>query len=273
MNGTILFFAFWLGLIIGSFLNVVILRINTGFSLSGRSFCFSCGKKLRFTELIPLLSFLIQRGRCRGCQSSISWQYPLVELAAGIAFLSAIWQFQTRYIESVFSLVLYLASFSILIAIAVYDLKHKIIPDVFAYAFIAFSLVLSVFRVYDAPGVLPVIDLLAGPLLFLFFFSFWYFSDGKWMGFGDAKLALGIGLMLGLPYGVSAIIVGFWTGALWSMAAMLIQKTRGRRGRRALSLKSEVPFAPFLIFGTFMAFLLHLDLFSLSAVLSLVFGN
>ena len=82
----ILFFIF--GTIVGSFLNVLILRYNTGISAArGRSFCFSCGKNLNWLELVPVLSFLFQKGKCRGCKSKISWQYPLVECLTGLLFV------------------------------------------------------------------------------------------------------------------------------------------------------------------------------------------
>src|SRR5690606_24099342 len=80
-------FFFLLGLIIGSFLNVVIYRYNTGSAIKGRSYCFTCRSQLRWYELVPLFSFLIQRGKCRSCRSLISIQYPLVELTVGVVFV------------------------------------------------------------------------------------------------------------------------------------------------------------------------------------------
>src|SRR3989344_1792899 len=90
-------FVFILGTIIGSFLNVVILRYNTGSSIQGRSGCMSCGKPLVWYELFPVLSFLFLLGRCGGCKSRISAQYPLVELLTGIIFLLTFLQFSPSF--------------------------------------------------------------------------------------------------------------------------------------------------------------------------------
>src|SRR3989344_8987856 len=129
---TIIFFVF--GLIIGSFLNVVIIRLNTDKSFSGRSGCMACQNKLSWYELIPLFSFFVLKGRCRNCKSKISVQYPVVELISGIIFASLFLKFENVfYINTLafsISYAYYVTMFSILLIIAVYDLRHKIIPDV-----------------------------------------------------------------------------------------------------------------------------------------------
>lgn len=84
MHTLFIIFTGLFGLIVGSFLNVVILRMNTGKTLGGRSMCLSCNKKLEWYELIPLVSFIIQRGRCTKCHSKISWQYPIVEAITAV---------------------------------------------------------------------------------------------------------------------------------------------------------------------------------------------
>ncbi|MBU2263542.1 prepilin peptidase, partial [Patescibacteria group bacterium] len=137
MEQVVYVFVFILGTIVGSFLNVVILRYNTGQSvIKGGSKCFSCGKNLKWHELIPVVSFIIQKGRCRNCKSRISIQYPIVELLTGLIFLL------TFHVTG-YSLLItnyYFIIFSLLIVIAVYDLRHQIIPNGFVYAFIILSL-------------------------------------------------------------------------------------------------------------------------------------
>ena len=90
MSYLVIAFLFILGTLLGSFLNVVILRYHTGMGLGGRSMCMSCGKKLHAHELIPLFSYLLQRGKCRSCKSSLSIQYPIIEALSGFVVLITI---------------------------------------------------------------------------------------------------------------------------------------------------------------------------------------
>lgn len=273
INGAILFI---LGAIIGSFLNVVIYRYNSGTSpLSGRSQCFTCGKTLEWYELIPLLSFIIQKGRCRSCKTRLSWQYPLVEVLTGVSFL-VVFSLGKPMLETFYLF----AIFSILLVIAVYDLRHQIIPDGFAAGFAILSLVWFLGSLpggFSSAATWPHYwTLLAGPLLFLPFWVLWYVSEGRWMGLGDGKLALGIGWFLGITLGASALILAFWIGAVYALAMLALQYLRtsdvrlmdvGRPSMRRLSLKSEIPFGPFLILGVFIVYFTHINFFDGSIVL------
>ena len=272
MLPVILFFVF--GVIVGSFLNVVILRYNTGRAPTGRSACFSCGKKLKAIELIPIVSYFFLRGRCSQCKSMISVQYPLVELATGILFVLMYW-YQS---QSLTLLTYYLVVSCLLAVITVYDIRHMIIPDGLVFAFIGLGFLRLLYETPLASLIhKPEIwNLLAGPILFLPFWALWYFSKGTWMGFGDAKLAWGIGWMLGLAQGVSAIILGFWIGAVASLCIIGLGKVLSTAGAKKickhlrlpnLSFKSAIPFAPYLIVGTFTALLSGMDLLGLNLIL------
>ncbi len=267
----ILIFAF--GVIIGSFLNVVSLRYNTGRGLGGRSFCFSCGTSLKFLELVPILSFIFQKGRCKHCMSRISIQYPMVEAITGAVFLLVFLKLYPD-LGNLTPLILpyYWLIFSILIVISAYDMKHKIIPDGLAFAFSALALLgfvgSSGFSDIFSPPL--IFDLLAGPAFFSVFFLLWALSRGRWIGFGDAKLVLGIGLFLGLSKGISAIIFGFWFGAFWSLCLIFYQKFLRKKSasdKKTLNLTSEIPFAPFLIAGILSAFLFDSDILKLNDLL------
>ncbi|MBI5134277.1 MAG: prepilin peptidase [Candidatus Taylorbacteria bacterium] len=249
---------FVFGAIIGSFLNVVVLRFDTGASISrGRSKCFSCGKTLSWYELVPIFSFLFQGGRCKGCRSKISWQYPAIEISGGLAALAAyLWALPGQGALSVASFALLAALLFLYIAITAYDLRHKIIPDEFSYGAAAVALALLGVE-WAATGTLDFGRLAAGPALFAFFGFFWLVSKGTWMGLGDAKLALSIGWALGLSAGVASVLLSFWTGAAFAFAAMAIQKIRSRRG---LGLKSEIPFGPFMIVGFLLSLLFRIDI-------------
>lgn len=221
-----------LGLFIGSFVNVVILRLGTGRSIvKGRSACMSCSHPLGVADLVPLFSYLSTLGRCRYCKSRVSIQYPLVELATAITFGLIAW----RYGEDLgpLPLALICAMGAVLLAILVYDIRHKIIPDPLVYIFI----VLSVLVHYCLAG---TFFNWAGPILFILFGGLWLVSRGKWMGFGDAKLVLGIGFLLGPELSFGAMLFSFWSGALVGIIALLL-------ARGSLTMKSEIPFAPFLI--------------------------
>lgn len=260
-----LFIIFVLGTIIGSFLNVVVLRYNTGMSfITGKSKCFSCSKDLHWYELVPLFSFLVLGGKCLKCKSKISYQYPIVELITGIIFTLVFLKFGLTSL-----LPLYLAISSVLIAMSVYDFKHKIIPDGMTVFFIILSLAVF-FYTHTSSEFLSFpqvsLDVLAGPILFAFFAFFWLISGGRWMGFGDAKLAIGVGILLGFSGGVYAILLAFWIGAAFSLTVMALQKIKIAKFK--LSLKSEIPFAPFIILGLFIQLLTSWNLETIMYFLS-----
>jgi leader peptidase (prepilin peptidase)/N-methyltransferase len=264
----ILFFI--LGSIIGSFLNVVLFRYNTGKTLMGRSKCFSCKRTLTAIDLVPLLSYMVFGGRCRTCHSKISPQYFFVELFTGILFAgsyaifaSVAFSHPTQFAWQFFYTVLIM---SLLVLIFVYDLRHKIIPDMFVFLFIGLSFA-TLFLGFDSFGALQfrvpsLVELTSGLILAFPFYFLWLVSDGRWMGFGDAKLALGFGWFLGLARGASAIILGFWIGAVVSLGLLLISGVSKKLQYKkiagfvfpSLSMKSEIPFAPFLITGLLIVF-------------------
>jgi len=270
-------FVFLLGTIIGSFLNVVIYRFNTGRTITrGRSICMTCNQTLRWYELIPVFSFLIQSGKCRRCASRISHQYPLVELSTGLIFALVAFKFlpflYVSYWLYIFFVILFVFIFSLLIVISVYDLRHKIIPDKLVIVFILVSL-FSIFINFSPYGhlfALPTLsNLLSGPILALPFVLLWFFSKGRLMGLGDGKLVLGIGWMLGMSQGIFSLILSFWTGTIVGVSLMLLSKSLliGKVGK--MSMKTEIPFAPFLIISTLVTFLFNLDVFSLIRLFSM----
>lgn len=240
-EASLYFFIFLFGAIVGSFLNVVIARMNTSLTLLGRSFCFSCKRALAWRELFPIASFFALGGKCRYCKSKISWQYPAVEILTGLVFTLVFWK-----VHYLFELLYIWIVMSVLIVILVYDLKHKIIPDNFAYGFAGLAFVKLLF------DHAPLTDFLAGPLLAFPLAALWFVSGGKWIGLGDAKLMLGLGWFLGLMQGIDAMLIAFWTGAVVGIFLIILSRVGGKYG---WNLKSEVPFAPSLILGFFLSFL------------------
>lgn len=264
MSLLILIFIFLFGIIIGSFLNVVIFRFNTGKTITqGRSICMNCNRDLRWYELIPVFSFLIQFGKCRRCASKISYQYPLVEIITGLVFASLAFKFLPIFYISyglyAFLVVLFAFIFSLLIVISVYDLRHKIIPDKLVFIFIIasfFSIFVNLFPIGSVFTLPTFSALISGPIIALPFVAIWFFSKGRLMGLGDGKLLLGIGWALGLSSGIFAVILSFWIGTATSVFLMLFSKGK-------INMKTELPFAPFLILSALITFLFNLDIFSL----------
>ena len=181
--------------------------------------------------------------------TKISYQYPLIELWTGLIFVTV------PYI--------FLPIFCIYIVITIYDLKHKIIPDPLVYSAIALSLLIPLFFIPYS-----LLDWLAGPILFAFFGIIWLLSRGRAMGFGDAKLGLSVGLLLGASQGFSAVILAFWIGAFVSLAYLFLDKVglpAGKAGflknARKITMKSEVPFAPFIVVGAWMSLVFDPNIF------------
>ena len=160
----------------------------------------------------------------------------------------------------------------------VYDIRHKIIPDGLVIGFVILGLLKMLVQVFFFSMPFSWWSLLAGGIFFVPFYLLWLISKGKWIGLGDGKLAIGIGTFLGFRLGLSAIMFGFWAGAIFGLGYLALQHisatawfARTRLGlfftRNSLTIKSELPFAPFLILGVLIVFFSGLSLFSLGLFL------
>jgi leader peptidase (prepilin peptidase)/N-methyltransferase len=244
-----------LGLIIGSFLNAVVYRLNSVESLLERSHCPHCKKQVRWFDNIPLLSFILLSARCRDCGEKISWQYPIVELTTGIMFaLIGAYFFNFDVVASWHLTAYYLVIFSLLFVIFVYDLKYMEIPMLVLWIGVAFSVAYFVFVDWQNFSLaVHYIDLrlvsgfIGGAVAFLFFFSLSFYSKETWMGYGDAYLGLLVGMIVGWPAVIATLMIAFIIGACISV--MLI-------GFSKKTMKSQVPFAPFLVSAAFIMVIL-----------------
>jgi leader peptidase (prepilin peptidase) / N-methyltransferase len=240
---------FIFGAIIGSFLNVVILRLHTGKSLQGRSHCMTCGHTLGVVDLVPVLSYAALLGRCRHCGARFSARYAFVEVLTACAFVLA-------YATALHTLwfVASAGMLSLLVVVLMYDLDHLIIPDEYVIALFVPAVALALFSLPFPPG-LELFTLLVAPLSASgFLYALWKLSQGRWIGLGDAKLAAPLALVVGAQNVFSFVVTAFWVGAGVSVCILLLQKIARLRGQHRLrffgnplTIKSEIPFAPFLI--------------------------
>ena len=264
-----------LGLIVGSFLNVVIYRMNTGKGVGGRSQCLSCRKVLSWHELIPILSFAWQRGRCRSCRTPLSFQYPLVELVTGVGFAlvahTFFWILFVNRMVYIGTLVFWLVFFCLAVVISVYDMRHKIIPLAGLIPLVILVVIGALFG-----GFLGGSFILAGwkgvslaPLFSLFLVSapfafLWMYSDGRWIGFGDIEIMMLIGLFLGIIPGFSAIVLAFWSGAILLISLWIGMRLRkDKHSSMSQHMNHAIPFAPFLLFGIFLVGVFGLNVFAI----------
>ncbi len=222
------------GLIIGSFINVIIYRVPLGKSLIWPgSHCPACHQNIKAYDLIPVISYIVLKGECRHCRARISLRYPLTEIVTGTAFLLV-------YLNSgsTISMAAGLFLSSLLIAGAFIDIDHGIIPDKLTGFGIIGGLLLSPFTV--TPMSAATGALFFGGILL----SAGVLSDGG-MGGGDIKLGLAIGAFCGLPHAVLAFIISSLAGGVWG-GLMLITRSAGR--------KSAIKFGPFLALGSYLAY-------------------
>lgn len=275
---------FLFGAALGSFLLVIANRYNTGLSfLKGRSVCFSCNTQLQRNDLVPIFSFLFLRGKCRYCQAKIPKSAFVTEVIMGILVILAAFKvgvlgnnFHPMAIgfnfQSIFQFLILTAIFGNILLISIYDLKHFIIPDSFLVSFFILSLFYNFLFInhasyLSAQAVFLVHSLLSGVILALPFFLIFLISKGTWFGFGDVKYIAVLGFFLGFSEGLSAIVLSFWIGAVFSIIAISIKKIAPRINlpilRNNLTIKSEIPFGPFLSLGIIISFCLSLDLFQI----------
>lgn len=251
-------FVFFLGLAIGSFLNVVTLRLaakNANFG--GRSKCMACNAVLALRDLIPLLSFFLLRGKCRSCAVSISWQYPLVEAAMGLCalvvyviilapsgassfselLLRGEWPIVALFIRDLFFL-------AVLICVFITDFRWYAIHDgviaIGSIGAIAFHSMIGAFVPTQASWPLWINLAVAALVGALFFGGQYVLSKGKWIGGGDIMLGAMMGFMLGFPGIVIALFISYMLGSVVALWLLVSGKKK---------IKSEVPLGTFLTIG------------------------
>jgi len=247
---------FVLGLCFGSFVNMLVYRTAVKYKLinppsprlrkgENRSFCDYCGKQLNWYENIPVISWLILKGKTKCCHKKLPLSYPLVELITGIIFvinskfLISNFQFlnKTQFLFYLISLIIIV----FLVFSTVFDLKYMILPD---FSTVILIIVAIIGIIIGRPQESPVQFILSAILASGFLLFLNLITKGKGMGMGDVKLAIFMGLFLGFPKIIIAFYAAFIIGAIIGILLMIFKKAKK---------KTQIPFGPFLILGTFIS--------------------
>lgn len=241
MTGLSVLLVFIFGAVVGSFLNVVIDRLSTGRSIVyGRSYCEGCKKTLKAYDLLPIVSYLILRGKCRYCKAKISVRILIVETLSAIIFASIYLSVVSSSISVLPGIVL---GVIILCFVGIFfaDLEYGIIPDFLVIVSTFASLIYIV-----ATGQLVFPHVVTGLITLLFFVLLFVITRGKGMGLGDVKLSFVLGFFLGFPSIIVALYLAFLTGAGVSIILVVWKKIR--------FLGGTIPFGPFLVGSAVVAY-------------------
>lgn len=228
-----------LGAVLASFAGVIAERMHTGESFAhGRSRCNSCNRTLTARDLVPVVSWVIAKGRCRTCMARIPYGYALSEATLVMLF------FMSALIIPVAHLPYFLAALFFLAIVVLYDLRHTIVPLPPTYLLIAASVLFAYVSAPDFHALISVF--LTACCIALGFFLMHVLSKGRWMGLGDTPVAFALSL-LAAPYAVAGLLFSFWIGAVIGIG-ILVATPKGHR------MGIEVPFIPFLAAGYLLAF-------------------
>lgn len=242
-----------LGLVFGSFVNALVWRLKHKRNwVNDRSECVHCHHKLSALDLVPVLSWLALRGKCRYCKKKISSQYPIVELVVALLFAGSyfFWPVQLNHLAPWYNFVdfgFWLIFIIFLMTLFLYDLRWYVLPDKLTYPLIALGLmdgILRIIWVQHALDASALLNLLYGILPIGALYAFLFFiSKGTWVGLGDAKLGVFIGLVLGWQGAALVLFLANFLGVLVILPGLLSKK---------LSRTSRIPFGPFLIVSFFV---------------------
>lgn len=239
------------GLMIGSFLGMLTYRLPRGLNILGRSFCDNCRKKISWYDNIPIFSYMLRGRACRNCNSTISFRYPLIEIATSISFLLAgyvvsdlsfkgLFFFNLVHTLGIFALPVVLIVVTCLVALFVIDLETQLLPDPIIYILGITTLI----YLFALPSPSLVNHIVWGFINFALFLSVYLLTKGHGMGFGDVKLAFVIGMLLGYPQSIVWFLLSFLLGAVVGVLLLVL---------RIAKIGEPVPFGPFLIIGAVIA--------------------
>lgn len=234
------------GLLIGSFLNVVIYRVPAGKSLWPSSKCPNCDAPVRPWQNVPVVSWLALRGRCASCRAPISVRYPLVELGTALVFAGVTWWWASGAIGTSWALAAFLYLAAVSIALALIDIDTFRLPNAIVLPSVAVVAVLLAIEAIVQGDMVPFIRALLGCLALAVFYGLLWVAWPGGMGFGDVKLAALLGLALG-SIGWGAFLVGAFAAFVCGGVFGLLLVAVRRAGR-----KSRIPFGPWMLLGAWI---------------------
>lgn len=248
LSQILVIYAAALGLIMGSAINAVVWRLHAGKSWSrGRSQCVSCEAILAPRDLVPVLSWLWLKGKCRYCAEPICYQYPLVEVVTAVLFgwSAAVLPWSTP--PQIWALLLWLGVLSLVVALSVYDMRWMLLPDKLMLPAIIMGLVYLLTVVVPTAGWTTAAGYALGALAAGgLFYAIAVFSRGRAMGGGDIKLAFFMGLILSPARLLVAMELSFLVASIIGVGLLLAGRLK--RG-------GHLPFGPYLVLGTIISYL------------------
>lgn len=253
----------YIGLVIGSFVDAAAWRLHKKLNpqrksgkqkqnysiISGRSMCENCHHQLGARDLIPVVSWLSLGGKCRYCSHKISWQSPLIELASSVLFVGLFVYFphDISTSDGLISLIFWSVYLIFLILLSVYDFRHLILPDILTKPLAVLALLQILLLAIVNYDLEPMRQSLLGLMIgFGFFYGLFFVSKGKWIGGGDVKYSLFMGLVLGPSKTIIGLAIAFYLATFVILPLLVFG---------VINRKSKVPFGPFLILATLLAFL------------------
>ncbi len=238
-------------------MQVIASRLHVAPIMKGRSKCLSCGEALRASDLIPVVSYLWLKGKCRHCKSVYGVSALVVELLFGLAFVALYHLFikdQVSLLVSIGWLMYYTLLFGTLGVMALYDRAHSYIPISFLSAYLFLTGVMFVLRIVEEPHILTLLSPLFVALPFLLV---WLITKGKGLGFGDVILFFGVGMFFDVLQGLAVLMVSVWLGAIVGIYLKYLSKQRKTN-------TSMMPFVPFIVFGFLIVLFTDITIFSIA---------
>ncbi len=246
--------AFIYGASIGSFVQVIASRLHVAPIMKGRSKCLSCGEALRASDLIPIVSYLFLKGKCKYCKSSYGISALVIEITFGVVFLllyNLVIIGQPSLLLATLWFVFYTLLFIVLGVMALYDRAHSYIPLQFLSAFLALCGLMYCRRLFEDPSILTFLSPLFVALPFL---VIWLVTKGRGLGIGDVILFFGVGAFFGSLQGFAVLMISVWMGAIYGLYVKYIVNKK-KKGFTA------IPFVPFIVVAFLIVLFTGIDVF------------